>query len=521
MKHRRIPIVDLFAGPGGLGEGFSAVRDENGNRVFDICVSIEKDPIAHQTLMLRALFRTLEDDLDPASYYQYIRGKIDRETFFADPAIAKALAQARQEAQCLELGNDPDRRIDALIQQAVGSHPDWVLIGGPPCQAYSVAGRSRRRSVDPAFEDDPKHFLYKEYLRIIREFKPAVFVMENVKGMLSSTHNGLRIFDRIIDDLSEPAPGVLYDIRSFVVPSRPEGLNPDEFIIQSEHYGVPQMRHRVILLGVRADRANQNHDLLSPRVDKVTVRDALVGLPPIRSKLSLRSGPDSPDAWLAALNDAVTSLQSWESPIRPTIELLMKEAVTKAQRHQGAGSAYASKDMQRSRNLPDDLASWFYDESLGGVCQHESRNHMRTDLHRYIFASCFGSEYGYSPKLRHFPPGLLPDHKNIGDVSIPFDDRFRVQVCRCPSTTVVSHIAKDGHYYIHPDPSQCRSLTVREAARLQTFPDNYFFEGNRTQQYHQVGNAVPPFLAKQLGDSVARFLLRSWRLKGQVPATQT
>jgi DNA (cytosine-5)-methyltransferase 1 len=512
MSQGRIPIVDLFAGPGGLGEGFSAVRNERGDRVFDIRVSIEKDPVAHQTLTLRALYRALEDDQVPDSYYQYIRGEINRATFFADPAIAPALEHAKEEAQCMELGNDPKRRIDKLIRSAVDGHEDWVLIGGPPCQAYSVAGRSRRRSVDPKFEDDPKHFLYKEYLRIIREFKPAVFVMENVKGMLSSTHNGLRIFERIINDLSEPAPGVLYDIRSFVVPSRPEGLNPEEFTIQSENFGVPQMRHRVILLGVRADRAGQTHDLLTPRAARVTVRDALVGMPSIRSKLSVRSGPDSPEAWLEALREAVSSLKGWKSPIRQTIESLMEEAAQKAERLNSAGGSFISKEMQKSRSLPDDLASWFHDEHLGGVCQHEARSHMRSDLHRYIFASCYGNEYGYAPKLGHFPPGLLPAHKNIEDESIPFDDRFRVQVYRSPSTTVVSHIAKDGHYYIHPDPSQCRSLTVREAARLQTFPDNYFFEGNRTEQYHQVGNAVPPFLAKQLGESVSRFLLQPERI---------
>jgi DNA (cytosine-5)-methyltransferase 1 len=132
---------------------------------------------------------------------------------------------------------------------------------------------------------------------------------------------------------------------------------------------------------------------------------------------------------------------------------------------------------------------------------------MVSDLHRYLFLACYADVYGASPTTLQFPPQLRPQHKNVQELDPnesdqPFDDRFRVQVRGKPATTITAHSAKDGHYNVHYDPYQCRSLTVREAARIQTFPDNYFFAGPRTHQYRQVGNAVPPLLANQVAEVV-------------------
>ncbi|MEN9864646.1 MAG: DNA-cytosine methyltransferase family protein [Pseudomonadota bacterium] len=521
MTHKPIPVVDLFAGPGGLGEGFSSVLDDNDQPFFQIKLSIEKDPVAHQTLTLRSLYRALKVNGVPDSYYQYIRGHITKAEFFALPQIATAYEEVKGEARCMELGNDPKREIDDLIRKAIEGHDEWLLIGGPPCQAYSMAGRSRRRKKDPEkFEEDPKHFLYQEYLRVIKEFKPTIFVMENVKGMLSSKHGGKKIFDRIMADLREPETNTVYDIRSFVVKDRQGGLRPEDFTIQSEKYNVPQTRHRVILLGICHGRAGQTHTPLKPDNPHINLADVFADMPPLRSKLSRRTlgrgKPDSSDEWARIVADSVNYLDGLADPVRAELEFAMREASNRKEFPHGAGAAFLPKPNPMAEKLQSDLASWLRDDRLQGVIQHEARGHMETDLHRYLFAACYGKTYGISPRLSHFPVKLLPDHKNATQKDVPFDDRFRVQLYNGPSTTVVSHIAKDGHYYIHPDPAQCRSLTVREAARLQTFPDNYFFEGNRTEQYHQVGNAVPPFLARQLAFSVKDIFSRE-KIPGKIP----
>ena len=166
--------------------------------------------------------------------------------------------------------------------------------------------------------------------------------------------------------------------------------------------------------------------------------------------------------------------------------------------------ARSSREKAISGNMPEHLLRWFDDERLRATLHHETRGHIPEDIGRYLFSSAFSRSYSRSPKLDEFPDFLQPAHKNRD--SGHFSDRFRTQLSGRPSTTVTSHISKDGHYFIHPDPGQCRSLTVREAARLQTFPDNYLFCGSRTKQYHQVGNAVPPYLAWQIAKAVYKVL---------------
>lgn len=488
-----IPIIDVFAGPGGLNEGFSRVGEEAGTPVFETIGSFEMDATACATLRVRHTYHHLLRSAEgvPEAYYEFIRGQRTLSEFVDAPEIAAAYAAAESAVHEIELGKDrveSDALISAALRGAGALDSDWVLVGGPPCQAYSLVGRSRRRN-DVAFEDDHKHFLYREYLHILNTFEPPVFVMENVKGLLSSTNRGTRMFDLIRADL-ESAGSRGYDLFSFVVSGEPGTFGANDFIIRSEDFGVPQKRHRVILLGVRRGflGRGQRPGRLA-RQSPVSVHRALGHLPAIRSGVS-PARVDSLDAW---------------REVRATARERARVEGSRADRATSRGSAFVRPTTTRPAG---DFEHWAGDDRIGGFIQHESRTHMISDLLRYYFAAHLAQSAGRSPKLGDFPAELLPNHANVTAEVRPFEDRFRVQVATEPSTTVTSHIAKDGHYYIHYDPEQMRSLTVREAARLQSFPDNYYFSGTRTQQYHQVGNAVPPLLAFQLAGVVASLFSR-------------
>lgn len=491
MSDTKIPVIDLFAGPGGLGEGF-----ESGGRSH-ISLSVECDPYAHRTLLLRSFFRQFARNREPEAYYDYVKGKISREELFAK--YPREAATASKIATLAKLGDTDTDDIDTMVESALGrslKSGNWVLIGGPPCQAYSLVGRSRRTREDRAeFEKDARHHLYKEYLRILARHKPAFFVMENVKGILSASLGGNRVFSKICDDLSG-AGYTLFGLNG--LPSQSDKLigggewNTDAFLIRAEEHGIPQKRHRVFILGIRKDLVNSRwtpETFALPKTGSPTVSETIGRLPKLWSALS------SPDAERRAWRQA-------------------RQAGLKAARSETKPARKPPDDDRGGRFVEGNMAAvfdpaWYGGDRVGGALNHETRTHIAEDIARYTFAASFAEREGCSPSIHEFPKWLLPDHRNVLDPDgpVPFADRFRVQLRDQPSTTVTSHISKDGHYYIHYDPVQARSLTVREAARLQTFPDTYFFEGPRTQQYHQVGNAVPPLLARQIAEVVTKKVL--------------
>ncbi len=237
----------------------------------------------------------------------------------------------------------------------------------------------------------------------------------------------------------------------------------------------------------------------------MSVLDAIKDLPKLRSRLS--KAKDSGSAWAKTVKSHIDDLAfaANRKEMNRIYQELLKATKNISEKLPVGGLRMPQR--RDSRIKAGDFLEWVTDPALEVVLNHESRGHMSDDLRRYAYASAFALAEGHSPKgHKEFNlPRLAPNHANWK--SGHFSDRFRVQRFEDPATTITSHISKDGHYFIHPDPKQCRSLTVREAARLQTFPDNYFFQGNRTQQFHQVGNAVPPLLANKIASIVADIIL--------------
>lgn len=504
-----VPVVDLFSGPGGLAEGFAALKGPDNRPCFNVDLSVEREPNAFRTLLLRGFLRKFPSGF-PQEYYDFLNGSIS-----SGPDWSKLYPtqwqEARDETRCLALGTpEADKFLRQRIAELRAAHGGrTVLLGGPPCQPYSVAARARNMGnahYDPA--KDIRQSLYKEYASVLAQLQPAVAVMENVRGMLSATHCGRPVFSDVMCSLANAGGQDLY--RLYALSSHNagrawnDGLKPADFLVRSEEHGVPQRRHRVFVVCIRRDIANTlPRDLLPELARKeviVSVRDIIGKMPMLRSRLSRN---DDGASWQLALKRAY-SLVSRCMPDMPTDTVAEFRLALDRARESAKGKVLPHQRAQGGTTLPEScpatLRDWLYDSRLTRLVNNETRGHIEDDIARYLYAASYAYACGRSPRAGDFPLALAARHKswNTGR----FADRFRVQLRDRPATTITSHISKDGHYYIHPDPGQCRSLTVREAARIQTFPDNYFFHGGRTHQYVQVGNAVPPFLAWKIAQAL-------------------
>jgi len=345
--------------------------------------------------------------------------------------------------------------------------------------------------------------------------------MENVSGLLSAKLDSEPVFDLIRNELTRMDGRRDYEL--VALDPRPTNLcgkfGPADFLVKAEAHGVPQARHRLLLVGLRMDVAAElrsKEGVSLPRITRLPEISAgamLDSLPRLRSGLSMREQDD--DEWhkvmRTVMSNVCRALPKRSNKQKPVAE----KARELRDLHRESGlleRSSRSLNIRMSAKVPKALRTFIERPDMRHLFGHETRSHMQEDLERYFFAAVHALVNQRSPVASEFPAELAPAHANWNSGS--FADRFRVQVHDKPSSTITSHISKDGHFFIHPDALQCRSLTVREAARMQTFPDDYLFLGPRTAQYVQVGNAVPPYLARQVAAALYEALSTSCANKG-------
>jgi DNA (cytosine-5)-methyltransferase 1 len=408
-------FVDLFAGAGGLSEGF--IRSG-----FKPIAHVEMNKDACDTLRTRAVFHWLAENGNPKKYYDYLKSdKKDKQNFWnlAPVEIRNSIINSEISDSSID---DIFFQIDSLSK---GKKID-LIIGGPPCQAYSVAGRAR----DPkGMKEDPRNFLYKHYVKFLERYQPKMFVFENVPGILSA-NNG-EFLNKIFEAVKEAG----YNL----------AIPPNKYL-NAKDFGVLQDRKRVIIVGWKKEMNLSYPDFGKQENNFKILEDLFSDLP------KLKTG----EGTLGAVNYA-----------NKTTEYLKQSKI---------------------RN------------GLDYVTQHIVRPNNQNDLEIYKIAV---EEWNIGRRLNYSTlPKRLIKHNNLHS----FTNRFQVVNGGGISHTVVAHIAMDGHYYIHPDKHQNRSISVREAARIQSFPDDFFFEGSRTAAFKQIGNAVPPLMAQKIAEKIKEMI---------------
>ena len=412
----KLNYLDLFAGAGGLSEGFIRAG-------FNPIAHVEMDRAACYTLQTRMAYHHLKANNNLEQYASYLKGVIKRKEFYGsvpDDVIKSVINE--------EIGKDTLQDIFSQIDSLLEDQEIDLIIGGPPCQAYSVIGRARCPN---KMKNDPRNDLYLFYAKFLEKYKPKYFVFENVPGLLSATDKNNKSYLELMENLF-----------------RKYGYEIEFETLNAKDYGVPQNRRRVILVGKKGKSTD-----FYPEPDRcesdVLVKEILSDLPPITAgEGTLGPCPmdQSYDPWLCDVGI-------------------------------------------RNEDLP--------------VTFHQARFTNERDLD--IYRRVVGLWNKKSVRLQYNElPEQLQTHKN----KTSFLNRFKVVAGDLKySHTIVAHIAMDGHYYIHPDINQNRSLTPREAARLQTFPDDYYFESGsgkpaRTHAYRQIGNAVPVLLAQKIAEKL-------------------
>lgn len=413
-----LTYIDLFAGAGGLSEGFLKAG-------FKPVVHVEMDEAACYTLKTRAAYHHLKKSQKDI-YIRYLKGEINRETLYSyvpDDILNSVIN--------LPIGAEYNEKIYRTIQSHLGDKKVDLIIGGPPCQAYSLVGRARSEN---GMKGDKRNYLYVAYAKFLERYEPKMFVFENVLGLLSAG-NGIHL---------QNMEKLFYC----------KGYEMKIFRVEANNFGVLQKRKRLIIIGWK-----QGLKVDIPDLEAIAngagfkVKNIFIDLP----KLQAGEGKDK-----AGTYRTKTNMYLDQKEIRNGIEVLT---------------------------------------------QHIARPHREQDKEIYRIAVKKWNEHEMRLDYNDLPD-RLKSHTNRHS----FIDRFKIVAQDLNySQTVVAHISKDGHYYIHPDIDQNRSITVREAARLQSFPDDYYFEGvkegsNRTAAFKQIGNAVPPLMALTIANLLKEIL---------------